>query len=300
MFEVANFASNQRLFSIYDGPSYQDSNAYLDIEPTRLAGLREQCGPTQSNACPKAVQLYGRGGGVPKDATDTCYLPNAAIGWKQPNGFFYPPAFHSRKLFFENAEIRHFVIEPEFVPGTLITDQARVEKRYCSYPKTEDPKAGLFNGFTAVDRQTVLNDDDGSLTGLIASVQEKGRSTPAERETISVNFDDYFDAPIEALECGSDVANPPADFSPGTAKTSPYDYLTTVVYPACARLNGPTPPEKACGYTPTPPPRETRGSSRSRTRCGRANAAPAPASAYRSIGSVCGAARRRVTCSGSR
>jgi hypothetical protein len=26
------------------------------------------------------------------------------------------------------------------------------------------------------------------------------------------------------------------------------------VYPACARLNGPTPPEKACGYTPTPPP----------------------------------------------
>lgn len=255
VFEVANFASNQRLFSIYDGPSYQDSNAYLDIEPTRLAGLREQCGPTQSDACPKAVQLYGRGGGIPKDATDACYLPNAAIAWKQPNGFFYPPAFHSRNLFFDNAEIRHFVIEPEFVKGTLTTDQARVEQRYCSYPKPIDPNFGLFQGFTAVDRQTVLNDDDGSLTGLIAAVPAKPKGVdPAERETISVNFDDYFDAPIEALECGSDVANPPAGFSPGTAKTSPYDYLTTVVYPACAQLNGPPPPEQGCGYTPTPPP----------------------------------------------
>ena len=38
-FEVANFATNQRLFSIYDGPSYQDSNAYLDIVPTKLPDL---------------------------------------------------------------------------------------------------------------------------------------------------------------------------------------------------------------------------------------------------------------------
>lgn len=257
LFQVANFASNQRLFSVYDGPSYQDSNAYLDIEPSRLPDLFEHCAPTQADACPKAVQLYGRGGGIPKDADDACYLPNAAIGWKQPNGFFYPPAFHSRNLFFDNAEIRHFVIEPEFVPGTLTTDQARVEKRYCSYPKPVDPNFGLFQGFTAVDRQTVLNDDDGTLTGLVASVPRDAKGGAAdkeERETISVNFDDYFDAPIEALECGSDVANPPEGFSPGTAKTSPYDYLTTVVYPACARLNGPTPPEKGCGYTPTPPP----------------------------------------------
>ena len=26
-----------------------------------------------------------------------CILPNAAIAWKQPNGFYYPPAFHSKK-----------------------------------------------------------------------------------------------------------------------------------------------------------------------------------------------------------
>ncbi len=252
-FEVANFATNQRLFSIYDGPSYQDSNAYLDIVPTRLPDLASQCQPTQGNSCPAAMKLYGRLGGMPKDATNACYLPNAAIGWKQPNGFFYPPAFHSQNLYFDNAAIRHFVIQPEFMPGTFNTDPTRVTARYCTYPTPADPSFGLFQGFTDVDRQTVLNDDDGSLTGLIAN---PGGAKGAERETISVNFDSYFDAPIEAVECGSDVANPPADFPAGTAKTSPYEYLTTAVYPACARLNGPQPPETepACGYRlPTDP-----------------------------------------------
>ena len=44
----------------------------------------------------------------------SCYIPNAAIAWKQENGFYYPPAFHSRNLAFSNVDIRHFVIEPLF------------------------------------------------------------------------------------------------------------------------------------------------------------------------------------------
>jgi hypothetical protein len=243
-FEVANFATNQRLFSIYDGPSYQESNAYLDIEPTHLPDLATQCRPTPGNACPQALTLYARKGGMPKDAAGTCYLPNAAIAWKQPNGFFYPPAFHSRNLFFDNAAIRHFVILPEFTPGTFDTDPQRVKERYCTYPTPADPSKGLFQGYSDVDRQTVLNDDDGSLTGLL------GKPGEEKRETISVNFDGYFNAPIEAVECASDIANPPTGFPPGTARTSPYEYVTTAVYPACARLDGPQPPdsEPACGY----------------------------------------------------
>ena len=50
------------------------------------------------------------------------YLPNAAIGWKQPNGFYYPPAFHSANLFFDKVDIRHYVIQPLFKPGTYLTD----------------------------------------------------------------------------------------------------------------------------------------------------------------------------------
>ena len=35
-FALASFANNQRLFSIYDGPAYEDSNAYLDITRSNL------------------------------------------------------------------------------------------------------------------------------------------------------------------------------------------------------------------------------------------------------------------------
>src|SRR5208337_2807825 len=75
---------------------------------------------------------------------------------------------------------------------------------------------------------------DGSLTGLIG--------------TVSVNQDKFFSAPVETPECLSDVGVTPAASSadpvkfPGTAVTSPYDYVTTVVFPKCA-ANGGT----ACG-----------------------------------------------------
>jgi hypothetical protein len=84
------------------------------------------------------------------------------------------------------------------------TDVFKVMDRYCTWNPL------LFEGYTDVDRQTELNDDDGSLTGYV--------------NTISVNEDPFFKAPVEAFECLSDL----------TAKTSPYDYVTTVVYPGCA------------------------------------------------------------------
>jgi hypothetical protein len=78
----------------------------------------------------------------------------------------------------------------------------------------------MFNGFTDIDRQTELSDDDGSLTGYV--------------NTISVNLDPFFNAPVEAVECASDAAT----VTTGTAKTSPYDYVTSVVYPGCVTTGG--------------------------------------------------------------
>ena len=201
---LSNFALNQRLFSIYDGPAYEDSNAFLDIHVTPISdcSLNPDFGP--NNGCSNSEYMYGRVLGMPYDSTNSsCYLPNAAIAWKQPNGFYYPPAFHSRNLFFDNVDIRHFVIEPLFVAGSFATDTTATTTKYCTRNDL------MFNGFSDIDRQTELNDDDGSLTGLI--------------NTISVNEDPFFSAPIEALECESD----------GTARTSPYDYVSTVVYPQC-------------------------------------------------------------------
>src|SRR5262249_22653129 len=36
--QIGNWGIAQRLYSVYDGPSYQDSNAYLSIQPTFLSG----------------------------------------------------------------------------------------------------------------------------------------------------------------------------------------------------------------------------------------------------------------------
>jgi hypothetical protein len=198
-FPLSDFGNNQRLFNIYDGPSYQDANAYLNIQKTTIA----DCTPNPNGNCFNSQSMYGRVLGMPRDGS-TCYLPNAAIAWKQPNGFYYPPAFHSRNLFFQNVDIRHFVIEPSFLPDSFKTDTAAVPDRYCTWNST------MFDNFTAIDRQTVLNDDDGSLTGLV--------------NTISVNEDSFFSAPVQTIECASDM----------TARTSPYEYVTTVVYPGCA------------------------------------------------------------------
>lgn len=224
---TSGFFTNQRLANIYDGPSYQDSNAYLDIMPADCprAGYNKGC-------------MYGTDASylrlkkVPGDAKSPCFLPNAAIGWKQPNGFLYPPAFHSRNLFFDNVELRHFVIDPLFTPGTYLTNEAEVQKHYCLDPE----RTGIFGSFTAIDRQTVLNDADGSLTGLRNSLAEQDPLN----QTISINEDEFFKAPLETPECGSIVAangnaanacnRPDATKPPPTARTSPFDYLMTVVY----------------------------------------------------------------------
>ena len=227
----------QRMFSVYDGPAFQQSNAYLDIYPTLITGT-------------DSWMYWNRHtDGIPKDSASQCYLPNAAIAWKQPNGFYYPPAFHSQNLMFANTQptpgmIRHFLIEPTFPtltqPGLHPPNQAIVTN-YC--PGTNNP--GMFNNFTDVDRQTVLNDGvpdvgsmpggDGALTGLTA-FQKSPPPTTTGRETISVNEDPFFNAPVEHVECASDKHPTSNDGrgKPGTAKTSPYEYVTTGIIPECA------------------------------------------------------------------
>ena len=235
-----NFDVNQRLLSFYDGPAYQANNAYLDITKTVLSGC------TQGNGAAGNCTgwMFWRTLGVPLDPAapsgSQCYMPNAAMGWKQPNGFYYPPAFHSDKLYFNNVDIRHFVIEPLFIPGTFQTDTPRAEARYCVYTSSN-----MFTNFTDIDRQTELSDDDGSLTGLLGPLVDPQNKT--YDPSISVNKDPFFNAPVETAECASDIpqlmrqgadcpyaiTDPRYDDLCATAKTSPYEYTTTVVYPQC-------------------------------------------------------------------
>ena len=223
------FFTNQRLSNIYDSPhlpglATRTSTLLLSIVRSTLYG---DCMYGKCSSVPAAAREPGN--------TDPkkCYLPNAAIGWKQPNGFYYPPAFHSTNLFFDNVDIRHYVIAPMFQENTYLTNSTETAKHYCT------GSTDFFNNWTSIDRQTELNDDDGSLTGLSNTLD----SGPL-KQTISINEDAFFTAPIEAPECGSaafdkggdnaSAANacskPLANKPPVTAQTSPYDYVTTVVY----------------------------------------------------------------------
>lgn len=220
---LVSFGTSQRLFNIYDGPAYQDANAYLDITTT---------------PCLKTTEcMYGRTAGLRRDPSKPegaqAYMPNAAIGWKQPNAFYYPPAFRSSRLFFDKVDIRHYLVEPLLLENTYLTDITKVKRQYAG---EIDPPLTLMSGFTDVDRQTELTDNDGSLTGLV-------RVTPGNlgiKETISVNKDPFFNAPIETDQCRSNLGVAPTNACSGvnqtraTAKTSPYEYVTTVVYPGCA------------------------------------------------------------------
>src|SRR5262249_48004829 len=142
-FPLSNFGTGQRLFSIYDGPAYQESNIYLDI-PT-----------SPCNNCMYSGTLGFRKQTV--NNVDSCYLPNAAIGWKQPNGFFYPPSFHSSNLFFGDVAIRHYVIDALFLPGGYLEDKKKVQAQYCK-PVILADYPDFFKNFTDIDRQTELND----------------------------------------------------------------------------------------------------------------------------------------------
>lgn len=244
MYRSPNFAVSQRLYNIYDGPNFQDSNAYLDIN---------------TDACTDMAKcMYAGVVGIRLNkslaSNDPArgYMPNAGIGWKQPNGFYYPPAFHSDNLFFRNVDIRHYLLEPMLLPGTYRTDFPMVQDNYFYGPF--GIPANIMTGFTDIDRQTELTDDDGSLTGLVSKL-----GAVTGMETISVNKDNYFNAPIETDQCRSNTGVTPASACAGspptttraTAKTSPYEYLTTAIFPACA-LGG---ANNSCGsvYIPTAP-----------------------------------------------
>jgi len=247
IFVGSNFAVNQRLFNIYDGPATEYDNIYADVHETVL-GTVAQCRPDGNNQpgfCSDLGWMNGTFPGVLQSpptgkTTNNCVLPNAAIAWKQPNGFYYPPAFNSANLVFKNVDIRHFVIQPQYDPGTLNENPTAIQNTYCSW------QPGMFSdSFTDIDRETELTDEDGSLTGLTSNIT---LNTPPAAPTISVTKDPYFNAPLLTDECasGQPPAEPISNGTGATVDTSPYEYLTTAVVAECAR---PTPghPTNDCG-----------------------------------------------------
>jgi cell migration-inducing and hyaluronan-binding protein len=237
-FVNSNFGTNQRLFNIYDGPSSEYNNIYSDVHVTKVGSP----GGCNTGTCFGLGFMSAYVQGVIQSPptgkpTNTCILPNAAIAWKQPNGFYYPPAFSSDHLVFSGVDIRHFVIQPLYVPyqpDYFTEDSTAIKNTYCSWA------TGMFrNSFTDIDRETELTDDDGTLTGLTS---EDTHQTPSAGPSISVTKALFNNAPVLTDECASGQLPPSEPIASGTGEatvdTSPYEYLTTAVVAECALRGG--------------------------------------------------------------
>lgn len=171
---------------------------------------------------------------------------DAAVGWKQPNGFYYPPAFTYRgSTFFKTLPTGLPDPDPTnplnqcFSFGASNNYMSPIEQpgdcRHNVIDRTHNYIQGsmlALNGgpgtfpasinalpTTPIDFSTILIDLDGSLTGADGMIS--GITGPVSTTSLSRNA--FFDAPAQTDECLS--------FG---LQTSPYEFVTTLVAPLAA------------------------------------------------------------------
>lgn len=235
----------KRLITIYDGPHYADGNLFLNVgswqcDPQPCAGKTDcetdlPCGIYSSTTQPASPDLDPH----------KMIVIDAAVGWKQPNGFFYPPAFTYRdstfykKLpvgvpepdpdnplnqCFSSGEANDYG-DPTELPGGCRHNVIDRTRNYIfgnmialngtsTITGPANPQVPLQ--ITPIDSSTILIDVDGSLTGATGKLS--GDTTPTTTSSVSRN--PFFDAPAQSPEC----------LSYGV-QTSPYSFVTTIVAP---------------------------------------------------------------------
>ncbi|MFI5394194.1 MAG: G8 domain-containing protein [Candidatus Binatia bacterium] len=239
-----DFFQPKRLITIYDGPHFADGNTFVNVgswecDPQPCQGKTAAqcqgelpCGIYSSTQQPAVMKNDGTFDLHKMEVID------AAIGWKQPNGFYYPPAFTYRGSAFLStvpAALQDLnsclsygagdgYMNPTPRPGTC---RHNVIDRTRAYIKgnliSPNAAAKIFGPLpdvlptTPVDFSTILIDLDGSLTGATGSVSSA--TVPSN----SVSRNHFFDAPAQSPECLS--------FG---LQTSPYQFVTTMLAPLAA------------------------------------------------------------------
>jgi hypothetical protein len=209
----------KRLINIYDGPFFAEGNVFTNLpafecDPTKVTDGMPDCGIYMSTIQPQScdglpnVPSASMSGGM-------CVM-NAAVGWKQPNGFYYPPAFAFESTAFGSDTIRHNVVDQysAYVQGTLGNPPQPIHYTPLL----------VYDGITPIDSSTILNDFDGTFTETCWGTDCSSVAPPAaQRRTSSVSANHFFDAPSQTPECQS-----------YGVQTAPAKFLTTVVAPLTA------------------------------------------------------------------
>ncbi len=207
----------KRLINIYDGPFFAEGNAFTNAEPfecdpTQAPGGNPECGIYFSTVQPATCAAEPD----PDPALDNMCVMNAAVGWKQPNGFYYPPAFAFENSAFDTETTRHNVVDQynSYIQGNPAS---------LNHPSTYVPLQ-TYTGITPIDFSTILNDLDGTFTGNCWGDDCDMMSLPSpQRQTSSVSANHFFDSPSRSPECLS-----------SGVQTSPNEFLTTVIAPVTA------------------------------------------------------------------
>lgn len=174
----------KRLVTIYDGPFFADGNVFSVQEP---------------GAAPAGTSVYSRTIQPWDEAKKQMRVVDAGIGWKQPNGFYYPPVFGFRNSGFTAGSTRHNVVD-QYVRYAIGNGTAQP----AVVPTTQT------GGFTPIDTQTILNDLDGTLNGI------EPQTGVARSSGLSNNS--FYDAPFNVAECDSF----------GTISL-PHEFMTTMI-----------------------------------------------------------------------
>ena len=231
----------KRLVTIYDGPFFAEGNTFgkvfrwaCDADSTS-----EDCRVYRRTNQPMLpdVALPPLLGNEWPYLTTKMWVVDAAVGWKQPNGFYYPPAFAFRKTHFAKSPAapalpkkffpangehapteRHNVFDPGYGyyqgsptgnPGRLVLLGSSTTLTPPAPPQS--PVWGLDPTVTPIDFTTILNDLDGTLNGVVPSVGTSKRTAG-----LSNNY--FYSTPGEDVECNSFGTN-----------TIPHDFVSSIM-----------------------------------------------------------------------
>lgn len=261
----------KRLISIYDGPHFADGNLFLNVgawecTPQGCQGKQPgQCDLPNGGEC--GIYASTRQPAVLKnDQVDPSKMLviDAAVGWKQNNGFYYPPAFAYRhSTFFKKVpaalqSLNNCVDSAgQLSPGSCRHNVVDRTLKYVSGDMQHLANGLQISGtrenplpIGPIDFQTFLADLDASLTGASGVIpvgpectcgascttadghtgtcgrQDTGKPYTCQvtLPTTSLSRNAFFDAPGQSDECLS--------FG---LQTSAYQFVTSVM----AQLDGP-------------------------------------------------------------
>jgi hypothetical protein len=161
------FDTSQQVPSTHPLPPLGTFSNIITTKPT--CAPTTEPSPVGARACALDAYLFGKNSPIPRNLSlpneKVGFIPNCAIGWKQPNGFLYPPAFHSEGLAFHNVTVRHWIFNPPPGPWFHNSTYTSYDANYVRFGANQ-----FGESMSDLDRQTIVNDQDGSLTGIRDSV----------------------------------------------------------------------------------------------------------------------------------